>query len=54
MNPTILFVELYSLLISYIMEKYKITKTLGDGSFGTVFKAINIQENEVVAIKKMK
>lgn len=36
------------------MEKYKITKTLGDGAFGTVFKAVNINTNEVVAIKKMK
>lgn len=27
---------------------------LGDGAFGTVFKAVNIKTNEVVAIKKMK
>lgn len=29
-------------------------KTLGDGSFGTVFKAMNVHDDEVVAIKKMK
>ncbi len=27
---------------------------LGDGAFGTVFKAVNNRTNEVVAIKKMK
>ena len=36
------------------MEKYKIDKVLGDGAFGTVFKAINLKTNEVVAIKKIK
>lgn len=36
------------------MQKYKTIKTLGDGAFGTVYKAINIKTNEVVAIKKMK
>lgn len=36
------------------MERYKITKTLGDGTYGSVVKAINKQTNEEVAIKKMK
>lgn len=36
------------------MEKYKTIKTLGDGAFGTVYKATNIKTGEVVAIKKMK
>ncbi len=36
------------------MDKYKITKTLGDGTYGSVVKAINKQTNEEVAIKKMK
>lgn len=36
------------------MEKYKIQKTIGSGSFANVSKAINIQTNETVAIKKMK
>jgi serine/threonine protein kinase len=36
------------------MEKYKIIKTLGDGAFGTVFKASNINTGEIVAIKKFK
>jgi serine/threonine protein kinase len=30
------------LIASLFMEKYKIIKTLGDGAFGTVFKASNI------------
>ena len=36
------------------MEKYKIIKTLGDGMFGSVKKAIEKSTNRVVAIKKMK
>ena len=36
------------------MERYKIIKTIGDGSFGSVARAINKTTNEVVAIKKMK
>lgn len=36
------------------MEKYKISKTLGDGTYGSVFRAINRETGEVVAIKKMK
>jgi serine/threonine protein kinase len=36
------------------MERYKILKTVGDGTFGVVFKAINTANGEVCAIKKMK
>jgi male germ cell-associated kinase len=36
------------------MEKYKILKTLGDGTYGSVVKAINNTTKEEVAIKKMK
>jgi male germ cell-associated kinase len=36
------------------MDRYKIIKNVGDGSFGSVAKAINKATNEVVAIKKMK
>lgn len=31
------------------MNRYKITKTLGDGSYGSVLKAINVQTGEVVS-----
>ncbi|XP_020091990.1 cyclin-dependent kinase F-4-like isoform X1 [Ananas comosus] len=40
------------------MERYKVIKEVGDGTFGTVWRAINKQSGEVVcatvAIKKMK
>jgi len=36
------------------MEKYKIIETIGDGTYGTVYKGIKIDTNEYVAIKKMK
>jgi len=36
------------------MNRYKITKMLGDGTFGCVVKAKNNQSGEQVAIKKMK
>ncbi len=36
------------------MDRYKIQKTVGDGSYGVVFKATNIQSGETVAIKRMK
>lgn len=36
------------------MDKYKIIKTLGDGTYGSVVQATNKSSNEIVAIKKMK
>ncbi|GFZ08630.1 hypothetical protein Acr_20g0004380 [Actinidia rufa] len=36
------------------MERYKIIKEVGDGTFGSVWRAINKQAGEIVAIKKMK
>ena len=36
------------------MDKYKIIKTVGEGTFGSVSKAVNTQTNEVVAIKSLK
>jgi len=32
-------------------KKYKVTKKLGQGSFGQVFKGINITTNEDIAFK---
>ncbi|XP_042427407.1 cyclin-dependent kinase F-4-like [Zingiber officinale] len=36
------------------MDRYKLIKEVGDGTFGTVWRAINKQSGEVVAIKKLK
>lgn len=36
------------------MERYKVIKTVGDGTYGSVLKAVNRSNGEVVAIKKMK
>ena len=36
------------------MERYKIIKIIGDGAYGSVYKAVNKSTGEVVAIKKMK
>ncbi|RDX92332.1 Cyclin-dependent kinase F-4, partial [Mucuna pruriens] len=33
------------------MERYKLIKEVGDGTFGSVWRAINKQTGEVVAIK---
>jgi len=59
---------LYTLLLPYDMlnvfllrfsgassgNRYKVMRQLGDGTYGSVWKAINNDTNEVVAIKKMK
>lgn len=36
------------------MDKFKVIKDVGDGAFGSVWRAINKQNGEVVAIKKLK
>lgn len=36
------------------MQKYKLGNKLGDGSFGTVSKALNEETGQLVAIKRMK
>mmetsp|Transcript_41978 Transcript_41978/g.50881 ORF Transcript_41978/g.50881 Transcript_41978/m.50881 type:complete len:472 (-) Transcript_41978:1036-2451(-) len=36
------------------MNRYRVLKQLGDGTYGSVWKATNRSSNEVVAIKKMK
>ncbi|KAJ8754322.1 hypothetical protein K2173_002773 [Erythroxylum novogranatense] len=36
------------------MERYKLIKEVGDGTFGSVWRGINKQTGEVVAVKKMK
>lgn len=36
------------------MQRYRVTTQLGDGTYGSVFKATNRQTGEVVAIKRMK
>ncbi len=36
------------------MNKFRVLCTLGDGTYGTVEKAVNVKTNQVVAIKKMK
>jgi len=36
------------------MNRYKVTKVLGDGTYGSVLRAQNKSTGETVAIKKMK
>lgn len=36
------------------MNRYKVTKKLGDGTYGSVLLAINRQTGEITAVKKMK
>jgi protein kinase len=36
------------------MEKYKVVKKLGDGTFGSVSQAKHLQSGEIFAIKKLK
>lgn len=36
------------------MNRYTLTKKLGDGTYGSVLKAVNRQTGEEVAVKKMK
>lgn len=36
------------------MDKYNTIKVIGDGTYGSVLKAMNKKTGEIVAIKKMK
>uniref|UniRef100_A0ACD6A7P1 Uncharacterized protein n=1 Tax=Avena sativa TaxID=4498 RepID=A0ACD6A7P1_AVESA len=36
------------------MDRYKVIREIGDGTCGNVFRAFNIETNEIVAVKKMK
>ena len=36
------------------MNRYDITKTLGDGTYGSVLLGVNKESRDTVAIKKMK
>lgn len=36
------------------MDKYRVLSKLGEGAFGVVLKAVNTENNEIVAIKVMK
>ena len=36
------------------MDKYSTVKIIGDGTYGSVIKAMNRRTGEIVAIKKMK
>lgn len=36
------------------MDRYKVIREIGDGTCGNVFRAYNIETNEIVAVKKMK
>ena len=36
------------------MEKYRLLKQLGEGTYGVVLKCLNTETQEVVAIKRMK
>ena len=37
-----------------LVNRFKIQKFVGDGTFGNVYKASNIETGEIVAIKKVK
>lgn len=36
------------------MDKYRLMKEIGDGTCGSVYRAVNLETNEIVAVKKMK
>ena len=36
------------------MEKYRPIKQLGEGTYGVVYKAVNEETQDIVAIKQMK
>ncbi|KAG6529903.1 hypothetical protein ZIOFF_012120 [Zingiber officinale] len=51
----ILYKDVKELLVLSPLEvQYKFINEIGDGTCGNVYKALNIENNEIVAIKKMK
>ena len=36
------------------MDKYQVFDVIGDGTYGTVYRGVNKETNEKVAIKKLK
>lgn len=36
------------------VKKYRLLDEIGSGSYSTVFKAVDLETNEAVAIKKMR
>ncbi|CAN7091492.1 cyclin-dependent kinase F-4 isoform X1 [Brassica rapa] len=45
---------MFTFLMPYANCRYNLIKEVGDGTFGNVWRAVNKQTGEVVAIKKMK
>jgi hypothetical protein len=45
---------IYKIIYNNIMDNYSIVKVIGDGTYGSVIKAMNKKTGEIVAIKKMK
>jgi len=35
------------------MNRYKVTKQLGDGTYGSVLKAVNRQSGEIVSLRNV-
>lgn len=38
--------------VEKMIDKYKILQIIGKGTYGEVFKALDVEEKEIVAIKK--
>ncbi|XP_073394984.1 cyclin-dependent kinase F-4 [Physcomitrium patens] len=49
-----LYIHVEDYLVLCQCSRYKVMRQLGDGTYGSVWKAVNNVTNEVVAIKKMK
>ncbi len=43
-----------SLFENKVDEKYELNDVLGEGTYGVVYKAKNINNNKIVAIKKIR
>lgn len=50
-NQSVVLLILYIYLFLLPMEKYAVSKLIGEGSFGRVYKATNISTKETVALK---